>query len=734
MVYSKFLFLILILSTSLFGQEIGEWNNYTDMKDVTEIASYSDGFWMSSTGGAGHYYNDYDNYITFLTKSEGLNNQNLTTLSLDENSNVWFGMINGVINIYNPKDGSMQEILDINQSNYTKKSINDFFISGDTNFVSTEFGLALIHTEFYAFIETVTKLGDFTSAEIVNSTNVFNNKIYVSTKSGVAIQKDGANNLIAPESWTSYNCGSDIPAGETYSTVYYDDRIIASTNVGLVQFDGTNWSHYAYNTKINDMMVKDDLLYILTDNSLNSFDGSNDYQIFTSNSEIFYKFDLSENKVLIGTDLGVIEVGIDSSRSIISNGPINNSFQSLAVDKNSALWVGTGKDVFGEGFMKFEDGIWTNFNTFSFPELPNNNYHRVSADNYQVYLSNWGAGLTLEEDGSFSYLNSNNSELVGIPSDPKYIVIQNAARDSKNDLWIFNFASADEKPIIQLTQDSVWYHYMFPFFQINEEIYLTDGMIDQYNTKWFSIIGRGLFYFNENGTPENTEDDVWGWLRESDGLNSSDITSLALDERGELWVGTPNGANIITNPSSPKSRISNAYAILEQSVTSIAVDPLNNKWVGTYQGLFVLTPDGNRLIEQYGSENSSLPTNEIRTVAIDKNSGIIYIGTSFGLSTLTTPSIEANQSFDELYVYPNPFIIREGANLSIDGLMSNSAIKVLTISGDVVRELETPGGRLGFWDGKNKDGNYVASGIYIIVASDEEASSVSTAKVAIIKN
>ena len=170
------------------------------------------------------------------------------------------------------------------------------------------------------------------------------------------------------------------------------------------------------------------------------------------------------------------------------------------------------------------------------------------------------------------------------------------------------------------------------------------------------------------------------------------------------------------------------WTLREQSITSIAVDPLNNKWVGTYQGVFVITPDGTHLIDQYDSKNSPLPTNEILSIAIDKNSGLVNIGTSFGLTTLTTPSIKPNQNYDKLFVYPNPFILNGNSQLSIDGLMSNSMVKILSISGDVVRELTTPGGRIGFWDGKNDDGNFVASGIYMVVAFDEEAQNVATTK------
>ncbi len=729
----KVLFFLLTLSSMIIGQEFGVWRNYADMKNTTDVKISSEGFWMSSSGGAGYYLNELSNYKTFLTKSEGLNSQNLTTMSIAEDGKIWFGMQNGVIDIYDSEDGSIKEILDIYQSNYTSKMITYLLISGDTCFVATEFGLSLINTKIFTFIETVTKFGDFSSTQKVNSVSIINNRIYISTDKGIAIQKNGATNLSAPESWISYKSGYDIPAGEIYKTVYFDNKVIAATNKGLIQFDGTNWTQYAYSKRIYDIQVIDNKLYILFSNSLNTYDGTNDKVLLTSDGSKFSKMDVSSDIALIATDKGVIKIKSDLSETIIPNGPINNSFQSIAVDKEGALWVGTGKDVFGKGFMKFKDGIWTNYNTSTFPELPNNNYHKVSADDYQVYLSNWGAGLTIEEHGNFKYLNANNSELVGIPADPNYVVIRNAARDFDGNLWIFNHVSADEKPILMLTKDSVWYHYRFDFFQMSDKIFITDGIIDEYDTKWFTVINRGLFYFNENRTPDDLTDDTWGWLKETDGLNSMDITALAVDERGELWIGTPNGANILANPSVPKSRITSVYALRQQSITSIAVDPLNNKWVGTYQGVFVLSPDGIFLLDQFDSKNSPLPSDEINSIAIDKNSGIVYIGTNFGVSTLTTSSIKPNQNYDKLFVYPNPFKVGGNAELTIDGLMSNTTIKVLTVSGQLVREFITPGGRIGFWDGKNDDGNFVSSGIYIIVAYDEEAENVATTKVAVIR-
>ncbi len=137
-----------------------------------------------------------------------------------------------------------------------------------------------------------------------------------------------------------------------------------------------------------------------------------------------------------------------------------------------------------------------------------------------------------------------------------------------------------------------------------------------------------MYYLNERNTPDNEADDLWGFLSSSNGLNSDDVNALAVDTRGELWIGTTKGMNVLSNTASPTSLITSVFALRQQSITSIAVDPLNNKWVGTYQGLFVMSPDGSYLLAQYDSQNSPLPSDNITSIAIDSKTGLVYVGTS----------------------------------------------------------------------------------------------------------
>jgi hypothetical protein len=168
-------------------------------------------------------------------------------------------------------------------------------------------------------------------------------------------------------------------------------------------------------------------------------------------------------------------------------------------------------------------------------------------------------------------------------------------------------------------------------------------------------------------------------------------------------------------------------------VNSIAVDPLNQKWVGTNAGVFLLSPDGTQQLALYTVDNTGgkLIDNDVKSIAVDEKTGTVYFGTNSGLASLTTSAAAPKTAFDELRVYPNPYRVPSSVLLTVDGLMENSTLKILTTDGVLVREVQTPGGRLGYWDGTDQKGNVVASGIYIIAAYSASGSNAN-GKVAVI--
>ncbi|MFI5237803.1 MAG: hypothetical protein ACHQLA_07695, partial [Ignavibacteriales bacterium] len=453
---------------------------------------------------------------------------------------------------------------------------------------------------------------------------------------------------------------------------------------------------------------------------------------------------ISNNEIICASTDGALHLNSQLSGEFLSpNAPPVNQFPSMSVDENNTLWSASGKDNRGVGYYEYDGESWEIFNTGNTPVLPDDDVYYSNSLGNSTYLGTWGYGF-LEVNGDNKKLfNSGNTGMQGIPANPNFLVITGFGKDSRSNLWVLNYWASDRKTLSMRTPDSSWYHFLIPAAPSNSIEGFYNLSIDPYDTKWFSCASAsrlGIFYLNENKTYEDPTDDRSDFLSTSDGLNTTEILDVVVDRRGDVWVATSLGVNVITNTStiptsgSSSLRISNIFVLRQQSVNAIAVDPLNQKWIGTNEGLLLVNSDGSRLLNTFTTQNSALLSNQITSIAIDENNGIVYVGTDVGLTSFETPFIKPVESFDELFVYPNPFSINSNDNLLIiDGLIRDSEIKILTISGTLVTQFPSPGGRTAYWDGKDDQGKLVSTGVYLIVAFDQEGNSVVTGKVAVFR-
>jgi len=213
------------------------------------------------------------------------------------------------------------------------------------------------------------------------------------------------------------------------------------------------------------------------------------------------------------------------------------------------------------------------------------------------------------------------------------------------------------------------------------------------------------------------------------------VYTVFTDNDGNVCVGTELGLMIITDTRFPKTRNFKPFSTRGQAIQAIAVDALNNKWLGTKDGVIVLNPDGSQVLAQYSSAstNGLLLSDNIRSIVIDQERGIVYIGTESGLSTLAIAAITPSRTTAELEIAPNPFIFPRASGITIRNLVASSTIKILTADGTTVKEFTAQGGGRAFWDGRNSAGAMVASGIYFIIAYADNGEQIATGKLAVVR-
>lgn len=135
-----------------------------------------------------------------------------------------------------------------------------------------------------------------------------------------------------------------------------------------------------------------------------------------------------------------------------------------------------------------------------------------------------------------------------------------------------------------------------------------------------------------------------------------------------------------------------------------------------------------------GNEGSKLDENRIGVIGeVIKNDNEMEFKPSSFLLPLTTYEVEVMNDDEVVYSwkfsttpsdfsacvnYPNPFDMTKYKRIIIGPLPSSSEVKIYTIDGMLVRKLYESNGEV-VWDGKNINGDKVASGIYIWVAEKD---------------
>ena len=135
-------------------------------------------------------------------------------------------------------------------------------------------------------------------------------------------------------------------------------------------------------------------------------------------------------------------------------------------------------------------------------------------------------------------------------------------------------------------------------------------------------------------------------------------------------------------------------------------------------GVYLVSESGEEELLHFTTENSSLLSNNIKAIAINQKNGEVFFGTDEGLISYQGEATGGNDSYSDVYVYPNPVRETYSGNVTITGLIPNTDIKITDISGNLVFKTTSLGGQA-IWDGKNLNGNRVKTGVYLVFCNDE---------------
>ena len=355
----------------------------------------------------------------------------------------------------------------------------------------------------------------------------------------------------------------------------------------------------------------------------------------------------------------------------------------------------------------------------------------VDARDESVWAGSYGGGLLhIKNNGQFEILKQ-NSPLEQTVGDPGSYRVSGLAFDSDHNLWITNFGANNELHVLK--NNGTWKSFSIPFLLFANAA--SQIVIDDANQKWIvSPLGNGLIVFNDNNTIDNTSDDKWKLFKTGTGLGnlpSNDVFSIAKDKSGFIWIGTSNGIAVIQCPQEvfstagcesiwpiiKEGNFAN-YLFKGQEVRNIAVDGADRKWIATSSGAWLISSEGDKVIEHFTEENSPLLSNDVKSIAIDGTTGEIFFATAKGISSFRGAATEGGENKSNVLVFPNPVPPSYNGTIGIRGLPENSMVKITETNGRLVYQTRSLGGQA-IWNGKDYKGRQASSGIYLVLAENE---------------
>lgn len=331
--------------------------------------------------------------------------------------------------------------------------------------------------------------------------------------------------------------------------------------------------------------------------------------------------------------------------------------------------------------------------------------------------------------------------------------------DTRGNLWVAQFTTAAGEPHIHFlpaakvgkpTTPADWQQLPAPYTTGVESNLLASRhhpWVYYSDSSW----EQPLTAINTRGTDTLTDDEVHNITSfiDQDGKEFSyyNIFSLLEDRDGHLWVGTNNGIFEITSPANIQgatARINHLkvprrdgtnfadYLLDGQTILDMCLDPTGNKWIATENsGLYLVSAAGDRILEQFTTENSPLPTNAILSVTCGHDNRV-YAGTRQGLLVYNSLASPAADDYSGIHAYPNPVRPDFSGWITIAGLMENSLVKITDAAGHVINQGKSAGGTY-TWDGCDAQGRRVPTGVYYAIASASgEASGAATTKILVV--
>lgn len=666
-----YMMMMLVMNVSYTKAAIGDWKAYMAYSEVQEIEQAGNLIFVQASNNL-YAYNPTDQSIQTFSKMNYLSDTDIQHIAYNKSTQRLLILYkNANIDLMNAKNYEVTPFSDYYTATTTgDKTVNDIYMNGKYAYLSNGFGIIKLNMEDCEISDTY-RLGFK-----VNWCEIKDGYIYAYSQTNGQYRASLSTNLLDKNNWNKTG---------NYVIKKQEDKSELKQQVSTLQPGGPKYNHFWY------MKFAQNCLYtcggaFLSGSSLATRPGT--IQVLDQDEWDIFQDDIKQTTGYSYNDVNCVEPDINNPRHVYASGRT--------------------------GLYEFTDGKLTR------------------------------------------YYNKDNSILEGAVDRGQvlgndYVLVHSMYSDASGTLWLLN-SQASHRSIIELKDNKLIAHDQQSLILNGYSLSAMVGLMkDETGAFWFVN--------NNHENPAivcyHPENDELQMLKKpfsnQDGreINLYYIRCIQEDLDHQLWIGTDQGPFYITQQlfnsntptlnqvKVPRNDGTNYadYLLSGVDVSCIAIDQANRKWFGTSNnGVYLISADNMEQIHHFTAANSPLLSDNIESLAINDQTGEVFIGTNKGLCSYMSDASETNEEMtqDNVWAYPNPVRPDYTGLITITGLSFDADVKIVTSNGSLVNQGRSNGGTY-TWDGCDMKGRKVASGIYMVETATSNGNKGTVCKIAIVR-
>ncbi len=395
--------------------------------------------------------------------------------------------------------------------------------------------------------------------------------LWISTTGGLVRERGGG--------FTLFGVADGLPSSSVSATyASHTGKLLAITAAGLAVLDGSRFQQVA---GAEDLQMIDGSSQIAEDDR---------NQIWVAGSRSIYRLDGSgtkATKAAVASDLGEL--------------------RALAVMRSGEVWVAGrgGVEILGEVGgrpLTMADGL--------------------PSDVVNVLLPDGGGGMWIGTDRGLARWSAGAISIPGGAEGLGAAPVERLYRDREGTLWV-----ATNRTVARVTEGRV---------DLSARRSRLTGVLsifeDREGSVWFGTDNAGLTVLREQ--PFST-------ISEQDGLSAGAVRAIFQDREGTIWIGTNGGG--LNRVEGGRASAAMSHAALSSDVVLALAQTGTGLWVGTPNGLNLIR---NGAVRVFTTE-SGLADDFVRSLFADRD-GSLWIGTRNGLSHLVDGRFTSYSTLDGL--------------------------------------------------------------------------------------